>query len=88
MKQKRYKAEQIVNILKEIDKRQSVAETCRKYGVSENTIRRWKSKYSQMEVSDIQHLKQVEDKNARFRKIVAHQAMDIDSLNDLLSKKW
>ena len=88
MKRKRYSEEQIVKILTEIRDGQSVAETCRKYGVSEGTVHRWKSKYGTMGVSEVKRLRQLEDENARLKKIVAQQAMDNDTLKELLSKKF
>ena len=88
MKQKRYSEEQIVRILKEIRAGQTVANTCKKYGVSEQTVYRWKSKYGDLEESEIKKLKVLNEENARLKKIVAQQAMDIDALKDLLSKKW
>ena len=88
MKRKRYSEEQIVRILGEIRGGQSVAETCRKYGVSEGTVHRWRSKYGAMGVGQVKRLKQMEEENARLKKIVAQQAMDNDALKDLLSKNW
>jgi len=88
MKRKRYSEEQIVRILGEIRGGQSVAETCRKYGVSEGTVHRWKSKYGAMGVGQVKRLKQLEEENIRLKKIVAQQAMDNDALKDLLSKNW
>ena len=85
---KRYTEEQIVRILSEVAGGQSVAETCRKYGVSEPTVHRWKAQYAGMGVSDIKRMKQLEEENARLKKIVAQQAMDMDAMKELLSKKW
>ena len=88
MRKKRYKEEQIVRILREIRNGQSIAETCRQYGVSEQTIYRWRSKYGNLEESEIRRLKDLEEENRRLKKIVADQAMDIDVMKDALAKKW
>ena len=88
MKRKRYREEQIVRILGEVSNGQSIAKTCRKYGVSEQTVYRWRSKFGGMEVSEVRRMKDLEDENRRLRKIVAQQAMDNDALKDVLSKKW
>ena len=88
MKRKRYSEEQIVRILGEVGNGQSIAKTCRKYGVSEQTVYRWRSKYGGMEVSEVRRMKELEEENGRLKRIVAQQAMDIDALKDVVSKKW
>ena len=65
-----------------------VVELGRKYGVSEQTVYRWKSKYGGLEVSELKRLKQLEDENRRLKKIVADQALDIEMLKDVTSKNW
>ena len=84
----RYSEEQIIRILKEVESGTSVAEVCRKYGVSEQTVYRWRSKYDGLETSELQRLRELETENARLKKIVPQQVLDIDTLKDLVSKKW
>lgn len=84
----RYSEEQIIRILKDVEAGTSVAEVCRKYGVSEQTVYRWRSKYGGLETSELQRLRELESENARLKKIVAQQVLDIDALKDLVSKKW
>jgi putative transposase len=84
----RYSEEQIIRILKDVEGGTSVAEVCRKYGVSEQTVYRWRSKYGGLETSELQRLRELETENARLKKIVAQQVLDIDALKDLVSKKW
>ena len=84
----RYSEEQIIRILKDVEVGTSVAEVCRKYGVSEQTVYRWRSKYGGLETSELQRLRELETENARLKKIVAQQVLDIDALKDLVSKKW
>lgn len=88
MKRKRYSEEQIVRILGEVRAGKSIAAVCREYGVSEQTVYRWRSNYGEMEVSEVRRMKELEEENRRLRKIVAQQAMDNDALKDVLSKKW
>jgi putative transposase len=85
---KRYGEEQIFSILREVETGTSVLEICRKYGVSENTVYRWKSKYGDMNQEQLRQLKQLEAENARLKKIVAQQALDNEALKELLAKKW
>ena len=84
----RYKEEQIIHILKEVESGTTVAEVCRKYSVSEQTVYRWRSKYDGLETSELQRLRLLEAENSRLKKIVAQQALDLDALKDLVAKKW
>ena len=88
MKKKRYTEEQIVRIIGELKSGKSIAETGRQYGVSEQTIHRWRAKYGEMAVSEVRRLREVEGENRKLKEIVAQQALDISALKDLLSKKW
>ena len=87
-KGKRYKEEQIVRILKEVEGGKAVSSVCRERGVSEQTVYRWKSHYGGLEVSDLRRLKELEEENRRLKSIVAEQAIDIRLLKEINSKKW
>lgn len=84
----RYKEEQIIRILNEVESGTTVAEVCRQYSVSEQTVYRWRTKYGGIETSELQRLRTLEAENSRLKKIVAQQALDIDALKDLVAKKW
>jgi putative transposase len=88
MKRKRFKEEQIIAILKEAESGISAKELARKHGICENTVYRWKSRYGGMEVGDARRLKQLEDENRRLKKLVADQALDLQILKDINSRKW
>jgi putative transposase len=88
LKMRRYSEAQIVRILQEVDSGVPVVEVARKHEVSAATIHRWKGKYGGMAVSDLKRLKALEEENARLRRIVAQQAMDIELLKEISSKKW
>jgi len=85
---KRYSEEQIIRILDEVRGGKAVAEVARTYGVSENTIYRWKSRFGEMNQAELHRLRELEAENARLKRIVAQQALDIDALKDVVSKKW
>ena len=88
MKTKRYSETQIVRILGEVEAGMPVVEVARQHGVSPATIHRWKGRYGGMTVPDLKRLKALEEENARLKRIVAEQAVDIDLLKDVCSKKW
>ena len=84
----RYNEEQIIRILREVETGTSVAEVCRKYEVAEQTVYRWRSKYGGLGTSELQRLRELEAENSRLKRIVAQQVLDIDTLKELVSKKW
>jgi putative transposase len=85
---RRYPEEKIVKILKEVEIGRSVAEVCREHGISDQTYRNWKKRYSGMDVTDVREYRRLVAENAKLKKIVADQALDIMAIKELLSKKW
>ena len=88
MKKSRYKEEQIIAVLKEVDAGAKLQDVVRRLGVSEQTYYRWKAKYGGMEVNDAKKLKALEDENRRLKQMVADQALDIQALKAVVAKKW
>ena len=87
MKKSKYTEEQVVRILKEVDAGAKVAETCRKYGISEPTYYAWKTKYAGMDVSQLRRLRDLESECARLKKMYAELALEHHALRDVVSKK-
>lgn len=88
MKKKRFSEEQIIRILKEEEGAGSIRDICRKHNVTEQTFYRWRNKYGGMEVSEARRLKELERENGQLKKLVADQALEVQMLKDLNSKKW
>jgi putative transposase len=88
MKRNRYTEEQISFALKQAELGTPVEEVCRKLGVSEQTFYRWKTKYGGLMPSEMKRLKQLEEENAKLKKLVADLSLDKIMLQDVLSKKW
>ena len=88
MKKTRFSEEQIVAVLKEAESGVPVKELSRRLGVSDATLYHWKAKYGGLEVNEARRLRQLEDENGRLKKIVAQQALDLDALKMVLTKKW
>jgi putative transposase len=86
--QKRFTEEQIIGILKQQESGVKTADVCREHNISQNTFYTWKSKFGGMSVSEAQRLKALEAENAKLKRIVADQALDIVALKDVLSKNW
>ena len=85
---KRFSEERIVRILQELDQGKTITELSRTYGVSDQTIRTWRRKYAGMEVSDVHEMRRLIAENGKLKKIVAEQTLEIESIKELLSKKW
>ena len=85
---KKYPEEKIIAILREVEAGAKVAETCRKYGISDATYYNWKSKYEGLELSELKRLKALEEENNRLKRIVAEQALNIQALKGVLGKKY
>jgi len=76
MKRARFTEEQIIGVLREHEAGTKTADLARKHGVSEATLYNWKAKYGGMDVSEARRLKQLEDENARLKKLLAEQMLD------------
>lgn len=85
MVRKKYTEEQIIAVLKESEAGAKTGELCRKYGMSDATFYKWKSKYAGLTVSGLKRLRSLEDENRRLKQIVAQQALDNWALKELLS---
>ncbi|ACS60067.1 transposase IS3/IS911 family protein (plasmid) [Rhizobium leguminosarum bv. trifolii WSM1325] len=88
MKRNRFTDKQIIGILKEHEAGKPVSELCRKHGVSDASIYKWKAKYGGMEVSEAKRLKTLEDENTKLKRLLADAMLDNAALKDLLGKKW
>ena len=88
MKRARFAEDQIIGVPKEHEAGAKTADLARKHGVSEATLYNWKAKYGGTDVSEAKRLKQLEDENAKLKKLLAEQMLDAAALRELLSKKW
>ncbi len=88
MKKQRFTEEQIIAVLKEQEAEARAVDLCRKHGISDATFYNWKAKYGGMEVSEAKRLKALEEENAKLKKLLAEQMLDVAALRELLSKKW
>jgi putative transposase len=88
MRQKRFTEEQVIGVLKERESGIKAADICRKYGISEQTLHRWKSKYGGMTVSEARRLRELEDENRKLKQMVAEQALGIRALKAALERKY
>ncbi len=89
MPRKRFTPEQIITKLREAEvelaRGQTTPEVCRKVGISEQTYYRWRKEYGGLGVDQARRLKALERENARLKKVVAEQALDMAILKEASS---
>ena len=88
MKRSRFSEEQIIGILKEHQAGLGAKELRRRHGISDATFYKGRSKYGGMEVSDARRLKTLESENAKLKKMLAEQMMDVATLKEMLRKNF
>jgi len=86
MRGKRFSEEQIIGILKEAEAGVGLGELTRKHGICEGTYYRWKAKYGGLELSDAKRLRQLEQENARLKRLLADALLDKQILQDALRR--
>ncbi len=87
MKKSKFTESQIVAILTEVEKGQKVSDVCRYHGISQPTYYQWKNKYGGADVNTLKRIKELETELARYKRKVGEQAMDIEILKEVISKK-
>jgi putative transposase len=87
VKKSRYTEEQIAFALKQAEVGVSVEEVCRKMGISDATFYSWRKKYGGLGPSELKRLKQLEEENAKLKRLVADLSLDKAMLQDVLSRK-
>lgn len=87
MKTSKFSEAQIAFVLKQAEDGTPVAEVCRKVGIAEATFYNWRKRYAGLMPSEVKRLRQLEEENAKLKRIVADLSLDKAMLQDVLSKK-
>ena len=80
MKRSRFTEDQIIGILKEHEAGVSVADLCRKHGVSDATFYKWRARFGGMQASEATRLREIEGENAKLKKLLAEAHLHIEAL--------
>jgi putative transposase len=87
MKKSKFTATQVANILKEFDLGKSVEEITREHGVSRATFYKWRQRYGGMEASELKRVKELEEENAKLKRMYANLALELDTARYIIEKK-
>jgi putative transposase len=87
MKKGKFSTDQIAKILKEFELGKSVEDISREHGVSRASFYKWRQRYSGMEASELKRVKELEDENARLKRMYANLAMELDVAKYIIEKK-
>ena len=79
--------EEILRGLREAESGDTVAEICRKHGISQQTFYLWKKKYAGLGLNELRELRQLRDENAKLKRLVADLSSDRHVLQEIVRKK-
>lgn len=84
---KRFSERQIIQILRQAERADSIREVCRQHSITEQTFYRWRQKYGDMNVSEVKRLRELERENSQLKRLLAEKELALDALKDFLGKK-
>jgi len=87
MRRSRFSDQQIALAVQQVEHGATVAEVCRKLGISEQAFYRWKKKFGEMAPSELKKMKQLEDENRRLKGLVADLTLNKQMLHEVLRKE-
>lgn len=88
MKTSRFTEEQIITLLRAAETgEQSMTSICRAQGIAKNTFYTWRKKYGGVDVSAIKRLRDLEQENARLKRILAERDLELDVVKEVLARK-
>lgn len=87
MKKTRFTETQIVKAIQEHEAGRKAEEVCRDLGITTAAFYKWRQRYGGMEASDVKKMKEIQDENARLKKMFAELSLVHEALKDAVAKK-
>lgn len=87
MKKSKFSPSQIAGILKEFDNGKKVEDISREHGVSRATFYKWRERYGGMSATELKRIKELEEENARLKRMYANLALDLEAARYIIEKK-
>lgn len=88
MRKGRFSNEQIAQVLAEHRAGLSTAEVCRKHQVSSKTFYGWKTRFGEMQATEVKKMKEMAEQISRLERIVARQAVELQAASEIIKGKW
>ena len=85
---KRHSEDEVLKVLREVEGGAAIAAVARAHGVTDQTVCRWREKYSGMQASELKELRALQSENQRLKRVVARQALEIDAYKVVAEGKW
>jgi putative transposase len=86
---KKHTPEEIIHLLREAEaSSETTADFCRRQGIAEQTLYRWRQKYGSLDQDEAKRLKSLEAENAKLKKLLAEALLANEAMKELLAKKW
>jgi putative transposase len=87
MRKSKFSPIQIAKILKEFDLGKDLESICREHGVSKASFYKWRQRYGGMEASELKKVKQLEEENAKLKRMYSELALELDMAKYIIEKK-
>lgn len=87
MKKSKFTPDQIAKILKEFDNGLGAEELCKQYGISRPTLYGWRKRYGGLQASELKRIKELEEENAKLKRMYANLALDLETAKYIIEKK-
>ena len=88
MRKSQFSDEQQLAVVQEVAAGRTIPEVCRKFGITETTVYRWRAKYADVSLAEARRLRMLEEENRRLKKLVADLSLDNAMLKDVVGRKW
>lgn len=88
MKKSRFTESQIVSVLTRAERGEKISDLCRELSISEPTFYNWRTKYGGLSVSELKRIKELEQENARLKRMYSELSLANDALKQVLEKKY